>query len=295
MLREPTERESVPWLRACALLRICVPAPSWLTGALRDGIFATMEQCKFAAGQQIFAEGDPSDVAYIITAGSVEILKTASSGEVLLAVLRAGDIFGEMGLVDEAPRSATARAAEPVIATVVERDEFLELVLSRSEPGTALLRALFERLRTTNQLLIAERESRDFLRARQTSACRVQLVATSPHTSRALPGSGILVERFPLRIGRKPRGIGERMLACNEVELDDEAPYLVSLNHMAIDLDRGAVVVRDRGSQHGIEVNGTRIGGDDLWTTLALSEGRNHVVLGPASSPFRFAVNLAAA
>jgi CRP-like cAMP-binding protein len=254
-----------------------------------------MEQCEFAAGRQIFAEGDPSDVAYIIAAGSVEILKTTSSGELLLAVLRPGEIFGEMGLVDEAPRSATARAAEPVIATVVRRDELLELVRSRSEQGAALLRALFERLRTTNQLLVAERESRDFLRARQTSTCRVQLMATTSQTGGALPPSGILVERFPLRIGRKPRGIGESMLACNELELDDEAPYRVSLNHMALDLERGAVVVRDRGSQHGIEVNGTRIGGDDLWTSLALSEGLNEVALGPAGSPFRFAVDVAAA
>jgi CRP-like cAMP-binding protein len=253
-----------------------------------------MEQSRFTAGQKIFAEGDPSDFAYIITAGSVEIFKTGASGEVLLAVLRAGDIFGEMGLIDEAPRSASARAAEPVVATVIERDEFLELVLSRSEQGTALLRTLFERLRTTSQRLVAERDSRDFLRARQTGPCRVQLVADTPEAGRSLPADGVLVERFPLRIGRKPHGIGESMLACNEIEFDDRAPYRVSLNHMAIDLERGAVVVRDRGSQHGIDVNGTRIGGDDLWTTLALGEGRNEVVLGPSDSPFRLAVNVAA-
>jgi CRP/FNR family transcriptional regulator, cyclic AMP receptor protein len=252
-----------------------------------------MDQRRFAAGEQIFAEGDPSDVAYIITAGSVEILKAGSSDEVLLAVLREGDIFGEMGLIDEAPRSATARAVEAVVATVVERAEFIELALSRTEQGMALLRALFERLRTTNQLLIAEREARDFLRARPTSRREVQLFPTTAQTGRALSDNGLVIGRFPLRIGRRPHGIGESMLACNEVELDDEAPYRISLNHMAIDLDRGAIVVRDRGSQHGIDVNGTRIGGDDLWTTLALSEGHNEVALGPAGSPFRFSVHVA--
>lgn len=254
-----------------------------------------MNQRCFAAGECIFADGDPSDVAYIITAGAVEIVKAAGSDEVLLAILRDGDIFGEMGLIDEAPRSATARAAEPAVATVVERDEFIELALSRSEQGTALLRALFERLRTTNQLLVAEREARDVVRARPSSRRDVQLLATTVQTGCALPGEGIRVERFPLRIGRRPHGIGESMLACNEVELDDEAPYRVSLNHMAIDLDRGAIVVRDRGSQHGIDVNGTRIGGDDLWTTLALTEGHNEIALGPIGSPFRFAVHVAAA
>lgn len=254
-----------------------------------------MDQRRFAAGERIFAEGDPSDVAYIITAGAVEIFKAAAAHDVLLAVLREGDIFGEMGLIDEAPRSASARAAESVVATAVGRDEFIELALSRTEQGTALLRALFERLRTTSQLLVAERESREFGRPRQTSSRPVQLVATTTESGRSLPGDGLLIDRFPLRIGRRPHGIGETMLACNEVEFEDQAPYRVSLNHMAIDLDRGTIVVRDRGSQHGIDVNGTRIGGDDLWTTLALGEGRNEVALGPAGSPFRFAVLVAAA
>jgi CRP-like cAMP-binding protein len=253
-----------------------------------------MNQRRFAAGEPIFAEGDPSDVAYIITAGAVEVVKAASSGEMVLAILREGDIFGEMGLIDEAPRSATVRALEPVVATVVGREEFLQLVLSRSEQGAALLRALFERLRTTNQLLVAQRDTRDFLRWREAGRCRVQLVATTQESGRSLPAGGLVVERFPLRVGRKPQGIGETILACNEIELEDRSPYRVSLNHMAIDLERGDVLVRDRGSQHGIEVNGTRIGGDDLWTSLALSEGPNEVALGPAGSPFRFAVNVAA-
>jgi CRP/FNR family transcriptional regulator, cyclic AMP receptor protein len=249
-----------------------------------------MKQRRFAAGQRIFAEGDPSDVAYIIVAGSVEIIKTTATGELLLAVLRAGDIFGEMGLIDEAPRSAGARAAQPVTATAIGRDEFIQLVLSGSEQGLALLRTLFERMRTTNQLLVAEREARGWLERQQ--ARRVQLMPTTPETGRALPGDGLEVERFPLRIGRKPQGIGETILACNEIELDDRSPYRVSLNHMAIDLEGDAVLVRDRGSHHGVGVNGTRIGGDDLWTALALTEGMNEIVVGPADSPFRFAVTV---
>ena len=249
-----------------------------------------MQQCHFVAGQRIFAEGDASDVAYIIVSGAVEITKWTGAGELLLAVLREGDIFGEMGLIDEAPRSAGARAAQAVSATVIDRDEFLQLVLSGSEPGLALLRTLFERLRTTNQQLVAEREDRGWLERQQ--ARRVQLAAMTSEAARALPGAGMEVERFPLRIGRKPQGVGETILACNEIELDDEAPYRVSLNHMALDLDGDAILVRDRGSHHGVGVNGTRIGGDDLWITLALNEGVNEIVVGPPDSPFRFAVTI---
>jgi CRP-like cAMP-binding protein len=249
-----------------------------------------MQQCHFVAGQQIFAEGEPSEAAYIIVSGVVEIIKPTAAGELLLAVLREGDIFGEMGLVDEAPRSAAARAAQPVTVTAIDREEFIQLILSGSEPGLALLRTLFERLRTTNQLLVAEREARGWLQRQQTR--RVQLAPITSEAARSLPGAGLEVERFPLRIGRKPQGIGETILACNEIELDDEAPYRVSLNHMALDLDGDAILVRDRGSHHGVGVNGTRIGGDDLWTALALSEGTNEIVVGPTDSPFRFAVTI---
>ena len=252
-----------------------------------------MQQCHFVAGHRIFAEGDASDVAYIIVSGVVEIIKATAGGELLLAVLRKGDIFGEMGLIDEAPRSASARAAQAVSATAIDRHEFLQLVLSGSEPGLSVLRTLFERLRTTNQLLVAEREARGWLQRQQ--ARRVQLAPITPEAARALPGAGIEVERFPLRIGRKPHGIGETILACNEIELEDAAPYRVSLNHMALDLEGDAILVRDRGSHHGVGVNGTRIGGDDLWTALALGEGVNEIVVGPAESPFRFAVTVGSA
>jgi len=252
-----------------------------------------MQQCRFVTGQAIFAEGDASDVAYIIVSGTVEITKWTAAGELLLAVLRAGDIFGEMGLIDEAPRSAGARAAQAVSATAIDRDEFIQLILSGSEPGLALLRTLFERLRSTNQLLVAEREAHGGLQRQL--ARRVRFAAMTSEAARALPGDGIAVDHFPLRIGRKPQGVGETILACNEIELEDRSPYRVSLNHMALDLDGDAILVRDRGSHHGVGVNGTRIGGDDLWVALALAEGVNEIVIGPADSPFRFAVTVGSA
>ena len=67
-----------------------------------------MTEVEFAAGDEIFAEGDPAEDAFVIDSGEVDIVKEVDGEPVVLARLGAGEIFGEMGLVDDKPRSATA-------------------------------------------------------------------------------------------------------------------------------------------------------------------------------------------
>src|SRR5881296_1711202 len=112
-----------------------------------------MQRLQFTPGATLFSEGDASDRAYLIRAGRVEIVKRASAGAVRLAVLGEGDIVGEMGLLDERPRSATARAVEPVVAEAISQSEFTRILVHEPEEAIELLRALFERLRTMNQLV----------------------------------------------------------------------------------------------------------------------------------------------
>src|SRR5262245_17799864 len=107
----------------------------------------------FSAGETIFSEGDCSDEAYVLRSGRVEVLKDAPGGPLRLAVLGQGDVLGEMGLLDERPRSATARAVEPVVVDAVSRSEFVSLLLHDPGRSLDLLRALFERLRTMNRLM----------------------------------------------------------------------------------------------------------------------------------------------
>lgn len=263
-----------------------------------------MQERHFARGQYVFRQGDPSDFAYILASGSVEIVTGASGGEVRLAVMREGDIFGEMGVIDEAPRSASARALEPVLATAVACEEFVHTVLHHEEQGLALLRALFERLRVTNQLLLRTIEGRgqptsppreEALEAAPQlgSDYRLTLRPLTPETQAALPAEGIRIDRVPVRIGRRAQSLESSVLAFNEVELRDTEPFQVSLNHLAIDLERGRPVVRDRGSRNGTGVNGQRIGGDALRMIAPLVEGDNEIVLGPPTSPFRLSVVLA--
>jgi CRP-like cAMP-binding protein len=64
----------------------------------------------YADNETIIREGDKGDIMYVVQSGKVKITKRTHAGELMLATLQAGDIFGEMALFDKLPRSATATA-----------------------------------------------------------------------------------------------------------------------------------------------------------------------------------------
>ena len=103
-----------------------------------------------APGELLFKEGDPGDKFYILQSGSVEILKDKAGSEPdRLAVKRAGDSFGEMALLTDAPRSATVRAVETSNLLVVSRDQF-EQLLGGDTLATRVMRSLAKSLRALN-------------------------------------------------------------------------------------------------------------------------------------------------
>ena len=79
----------------------------------------------FNDGDVIFREGGPSDTAYEIVSGTVEIAKMGDGGNVLLATLGAGQMFGEMGVLDLEKRNATAKAVGPLTVNAIDRKDFL--------------------------------------------------------------------------------------------------------------------------------------------------------------------------
>ena len=98
----------------------------------------------------VFKEGDPGDKFFIVQSGSVEILTDKAGSEPdLLAVKRAGDAFGEMALLTDAPRSATVRAVEQTNLLVVSRDQF-EQLLGGDTLATRVMRSLAKSLRSLN-------------------------------------------------------------------------------------------------------------------------------------------------
>ena len=96
---------------------------------------APMSKELFEENELIFQKGDRSEVAYIIESGQVEIFDGSIEEPLQVATLSAGDIFGEMSLVDEMPRSHSARALAPVIAKACQTD-FVTLL--REDPDESL-------------------------------------------------------------------------------------------------------------------------------------------------------------
>jgi hypothetical protein len=104
----------------------------------------------------IFREGDTTQEAYRILKGRVEISIAGDGKAVILAQLGEGDIFGEMAMVDERPRSASAQALEVTECEVLTAENFNEAVLQRPEILIPYLASFFERLRTANDRLRME-------------------------------------------------------------------------------------------------------------------------------------------
>ncbi len=100
----------------------------------------------YTDGQIIFLEHEPGSELYIIQEGKVKITKLVNNNEVLLAVLKKGDIFGEMSLLDNKPRSASAIAFGPVKLMVVSKANFEPTVQAHPEIATKIIELLSERI-----------------------------------------------------------------------------------------------------------------------------------------------------
>ncbi|GAB1457735.1 hypothetical protein MASR2M48_30430 [Spirochaetota bacterium] len=94
----------------------------------------------------VFSEGMPGSELYIIQKGSVKITKIVDNTEVLLAVLKAGDIFGEMALLENKPRSASAIAYEDAYLLAVNKRGYERMVQAQPQIVTRLTQLLAERI-----------------------------------------------------------------------------------------------------------------------------------------------------
>ncbi len=98
----------------------------------------------------IFNEGDAGDCAYIIEKGRVLVYLNKDTEEVPLNILGEGEIFGEMALIDNQPRSASVRALENVRLAIVTKQQVLERVATADKVVQLLMRVLLKRLRRKN-------------------------------------------------------------------------------------------------------------------------------------------------
>jgi CRP-like cAMP-binding protein len=123
-----------------------------LFGGLGQGSLEAISQNlrtrRFRRGEVLFHEGDPGDALFIVASGAVKVVVPSEEGdEAILATLRRGDFFGELALLDGAPRSASAVALEATETLALPRDQFSALVGSEPAIRDALLASLAGELR----------------------------------------------------------------------------------------------------------------------------------------------------
>jgi CRP/FNR family cyclic AMP-dependent transcriptional regulator len=103
-------------------------------------------------GSIIVAAGDPTDSLYIILSGRFKVMMSDAEGkEVILAILSGGEFFGEMGLVDDAPRSASVVAIEPCELLVLTRRDFKKCMAENADMAMGVMRGLVRRLREADR------------------------------------------------------------------------------------------------------------------------------------------------
>jgi len=113
-----------------------------------ESLATGLRRRRFRRNEVIFHQGDPGDSLHIVAAGAVKIvLPSAEGDEAIIATLRPGDFFGELALLDDAPRSATASALEASDTLVLPRQTFVELLDTLPGLRDALLAGLARELR----------------------------------------------------------------------------------------------------------------------------------------------------
>jgi hypothetical protein len=266
-----------------------------------------MRRTSYRAGDVIVAEGAFTSDAYIIDRGFVEVYHPGPP-EQRLSLLGPGDIFGEMSLITERPRSASVRALEDVEARIFNREAFLRLWRSDPDSMLPVMTMLCERIRILDALVyeLARQSQFDsdvanplmimgegFLRpspATVLSAPVVFVESLTAETSRSLAATSVPVTRFPFRIGRRTEAADP--FAANELGFGDDASHQVSLNHCALVRVGARYFIIDRGSRLGTIVNGVAIGGHARTGCAELKDWTNEIALGDPDTPYRLRLTI---
>lgn len=126
-----------------------------LFAELAPGMLAFLEAesrvRRYPEGQVLFSEGDPGDTLLILEEGRVKICRFMAGGqEIVLAVQEAPASFGELALVDGAPRSATVIAQTPVVIRLLPRSALMGMIHNEPTVAIALMQGLVLMIRDTN-------------------------------------------------------------------------------------------------------------------------------------------------
>jgi len=129
-----------------------VPMFSLLSGVQLLLLAQVLLRKPYPRNSTVVAAGDPSDALYIVISGRLKVTISDKEGrEAILAILNQGDFFGEMGLIDQAPRSATVVTIESCELLTITRTDFMKCLQKNFDLAMNVIRGLVERLREADQ------------------------------------------------------------------------------------------------------------------------------------------------
>ncbi len=108
---------------------------------------------KFSPGDQIFLQGDTGSEMYVVASGQIRIFLSTRDQSITLAILKKGDFFGEMALLENLPRSAGAEALVETELIALETNDFKFLIQQHPEIALKILARFSNRLRAADQLI----------------------------------------------------------------------------------------------------------------------------------------------
>src|SRR5215211_7370998 len=112
------------------------------------------ETVSIPAGQLVLREGDPGDSLYVVIDGELEVTKRQGNQDVLLALYEPGQFFGEMALLEQAPRSASVRTLRESTLLMISQGAFQTLLSCSASAPLRVLHTVTSRLRSTESMLI---------------------------------------------------------------------------------------------------------------------------------------------
>jgi CRP/FNR family cyclic AMP-dependent transcriptional regulator len=129
-----------------------VPLFSSLSESQLDHLAAGSVRRSFPKGRTIVAEGEPSHALYILLSGRAKVQRSDSEGkEVILAIIGSGEFFGEMSLIDDAPRSASVITLETSDFMAINKDSFKSMLIKSPDICMQIMLGLVRRLREADK------------------------------------------------------------------------------------------------------------------------------------------------
>ncbi|MFH1034071.1 MAG: cyclic nucleotide-binding domain-containing protein [Pseudomonadota bacterium] len=222
----------------------------------------------FGKGEVVFRQGDQGDHLYIIQSGAVEISRVLGGGPPATSILLTGDFFGELALVDQRPRSATATAIDDTRLLPLSRGSVLRRAVS--DPGliTHLIKTLCLRLENTNQALrVRVRGDAALRQALAAKADPDQPPAAGPDLPSPLPPAPSM-----LGLEFSSQQVEPGFVLCREGDPGGSL-FIISEGSVEISQDSG-----------GAPCLLARLGPGDFFGEMALFTGRPRVATAKAST-----------